>query len=265
MIKTPISYYGGKQNLIDEILPLIPNHIQYVEPFCGGASLFWAKRKSEHECINDYDNRVSNFWQVLQTDFDRLQEMIQTTPHHEKLHSRAKEILTNPIADKVEFAWAFWVQTQMSFSHKIFAGFAFNNTPNRTGLKNKRDLINTKVWQRLKDVEIFSRDAIDLIQLKDSADTFMYFDPPYAESNCGHYEDKKEVYYRLLDLLPSLKCKWILSSYGSDQLTELRVLNNWHCKDVQQNLSVSGKYNGGKLKTECITWNFKGGQQEIFT
>lgn len=32
-IKTPISYYGGKQSMIKDIIPLIPKHNIYVEPF----------------------------------------------------------------------------------------------------------------------------------------------------------------------------------------------------------------------------------------
>lgn len=35
-MKTPISYYGGKQTLLKHILPLIPNHKLYTEAFCGG-------------------------------------------------------------------------------------------------------------------------------------------------------------------------------------------------------------------------------------
>jgi len=33
ILKTPISYYGGKQNMLKDILPLIPEHNIYVEPF----------------------------------------------------------------------------------------------------------------------------------------------------------------------------------------------------------------------------------------
>lgn len=32
-IKTPITYYGGKQNLVKELLLLIPPHKIYVEPY----------------------------------------------------------------------------------------------------------------------------------------------------------------------------------------------------------------------------------------
>jgi DNA adenine methylase len=257
-MKSPISYYGGKMNLVKEILPLIPIHKQYVEPFVGGASVFFSKDKSDTEVINDYDLRVINFWEVLKTDFEALQTKVQLTLHHEHAYAHARDILKAPISDKVEYAWAFWVQTNMSFSYKLFAGFAFSNSAlEAQNCSNKRSSFTDKFYQRIKHVQIFNRDAIDLIRLKDNEDTFMYFDPPYAESNCGHYEDKKDVYYRLLDILPSLKCKWLLSSYPSEQLSYLRESNGLNFRNISQNLSVDAKRTKGKRKIECLTWNYQ--------
>lgn len=258
-VKTPISYYGGKQNLISEILPLIPDHQQYVEPFCGGAALFWAKKPSPNEAINDSDERVANFWMVLQTDFDALQKRIQSTLHHESSHKKAKQVLQQPMTDPIEYAWAFWVQTQMSFSFRLFGGFRFSNGrgEGRT-LANSKEGLKIDFYERIRGVTIFCRDAIELIEMKgDDPDTFMYLDPPYAESDCGHYEDKKDVYYRLLEALPGLKCKWLLSSYPSSDLAEFRERGGLYTKDIEQSLSVSGKHNVGKVKTECLTWNYK--------
>ena len=42
-MKTPITYYGGKQTMLKHILPLIPDHSVYTEAFCGGASVLFAK------------------------------------------------------------------------------------------------------------------------------------------------------------------------------------------------------------------------------
>ena len=42
-MKTPISYYGGKQTMLKHILPLVPAHKLYTEAFCGGAALLFAK------------------------------------------------------------------------------------------------------------------------------------------------------------------------------------------------------------------------------
>ena len=52
-MKTPISYYGGKQTLLKHILPLIPKHKLYTEAFCGGAAVLFAKRPADGEVIND--------------------------------------------------------------------------------------------------------------------------------------------------------------------------------------------------------------------
>lgn len=256
-MKTCISYYGGKQNLISELLPLIPPHKQYVEPFVGGASLFFAKKPSQTEVINDFDLRVANFWQVLQTDFEALQTMVKNTLHHEHAYAHARDVLKAPIVDKVEFAWAFWVQTNMSFSSKLFAGFAFGNDNSRPSqTKSKKDKFLKPLYERINKTTIFCRDGLDLIVLKDSPNTFFYLDPPYAESNCGHYEKGKNVYYDLLDLLPTIEGKWLMSSYPSEQLSNLRLANGWNSKDISMNLSVDAVATKGKRKTECLTWNY---------
>jgi len=60
-MKTPITYYGGKQTLLKYLLPLIPQHKLYCEPFFGGGAVFFAKPKSDVEVINDINGEVINF------------------------------------------------------------------------------------------------------------------------------------------------------------------------------------------------------------
>ena len=43
-MKTPITYYGGKQKLANIILKMIPQHVLYAEPFIGGGAVFFRKR-----------------------------------------------------------------------------------------------------------------------------------------------------------------------------------------------------------------------------
>jgi DNA adenine methylase len=42
-LKTPITYWGGKQKMLDYILPLIPKHRIYTEAFSAVVLYFWQK------------------------------------------------------------------------------------------------------------------------------------------------------------------------------------------------------------------------------
>jgi DNA adenine methylase len=97
---------------------------------------------------------------------------------------------------------------------------------------------------------------LDVIKRYDTPETFFYLDPPYANSDCGHYKKGKDVFWDLLEILPALKGKWLLSSYPSEQLDRLRKQTGANFKDLHKNLAVS-KNNAGKKKIECLTWNYE--------
>ena len=63
-LRTPISYYGGKQKLAAKIVSLIPRHTLYCEPFIGGAAVFFAKKASQVEVINDTNRELINFYRI---------------------------------------------------------------------------------------------------------------------------------------------------------------------------------------------------------
>lgn len=257
-MRTPIAYYGGKQNLVSEILPLFPEHIQYVEPFTGGGALFFSKPKSKNEVINDLDGRITNFYRVAQTKFEPLRDLIIGTAHSEVEHKRSSEILKAATASDIELAWALWVQCNMSFGHMIYGGYAFSEGGQAKSTANKRDAFTEKYLERLRNVEIFERDALDLIKLKDSEATFFYCDPPYVSSDCGHYDGyTKDSFRTLLEALSSIKGKFLLSSYPEDDLMAYRAKMGWNFKDIQQVLKVNGKRDETIYKTECLTWNYK--------
>ncbi len=57
-MKTPLTYYGGKQQLAPAIVSIIPAHKIYVEPFVGGGAVFFAKTASAVEVINDINSEL---------------------------------------------------------------------------------------------------------------------------------------------------------------------------------------------------------------
>jgi DNA adenine methylase len=256
-LRTPISYYGGKQRLVPEILPLIPPHVQYIEPFCGGGAVFFAKNPSRNEVLNDYDNRITNFYYQCKTNFHELQKLIQASLHSEILHTETDLILADEGADPVKRAWALWMQCTASFSHIIGGGFAFGENGSGINTANKRDNFTEKYMMRLRSTEIFNRGALEIIELKQSPNSVIFADPPYYNSDMGHYKGYTETdFINLLELLAKTPAKFILTSYPSEQLMKFRDQYGWGSKDIKQIVSVTGKRKETLYKTECITYNF---------
>lgn len=72
----------------------------------------------------------------------------------------------------------------------------------------------------MKNTTIFCRDAIRVIEAVDCEDVLHYCDPPYFNSDCGHYSGySEEDFIALLDCLSAVKGKFVLSSYPSEVLT----------------------------------------------
>nr|WKN36009.1 DNA methyltransferase [Tunicatimonas sp. TK19036] len=256
--KTPITYYGGKQRLVTLILSLIPKHKLYCEPFVGGAAVFFAKEPSEMEVINDLNGEVVNFYQVCKTDFSKLEKLVQSTPHSRQVHRETQEILKN--ADKfdpVKRAWAFWVQTNMSFSSRIFGGYAYERHSNGTLKRfvNKKLAFTKDLQQRLDMVDIESNDALQVIKSRDGADSFFYCDPPYFNSDMGHYKGYTEKdFTQLLETLSEVEGKFLLSSYPSDVLDGFTKKHKWHTITKQSGVAVTKQTN--KIKIEVLTANY---------
>jgi DNA adenine methylase len=143
-IKTPLSYYGGKQNLASKIVKLIPAHNLYCEPFCGGAAIFWAKPASDVQILNDTNRELINFYKVVQNDFVSLEKMIRISLHSRDLHRQAKVIYENSdMFDDIKRAWAVWILATESFSSIIDGTWGYDVKKNTTSKKisNKQSRI----------------------------------------------------------------------------------------------------------------------------
>jgi len=257
--KTPITYYGGKQNLSKLIISLIPKHNLYCEPFVGGGAVFFAKSSSPVEVINDLDGRVVNFYKVCKLQFSKLQKLIQSTPHSRKIHKETDVILKKgQIQDPVKWAWAFWVQTTMSFSSRIHGGYAYERKTNgiTKAILNKKNQFTKDICERLDLVDIECNDALKVIKSRDTQESFFYVDPPYFNSDMGHYKGYTEQDFKnLLEVLSNIEGKFLLSSYPSELLNQFTKKQRWYTFSKEQTISVT-KEHRNKLKTEVFTANY---------
>ncbi len=104
-------------------------------------------------------------------------------------------------------------------------------------------------------MQIECADALYIINSRDNDKAFFYVDPPYYNSNCGHYDGYTiEDFEMLLKRLSGIKGKFLLSSYPSDILSEFSGKYGWYTRKVEQLVSVNK--GSGKAKTEVLTANY---------
>jgi DNA adenine methylase len=260
-MKTPISYYGGKQMLVKTILALIPEHRLYCEPFIGGGAVFFAKKPANVEIINDANGELINFYQVAKSGSAALENEIGLTLHSRRQHEFARLICQNPdFFDPVKRAWAIWMLANSSYGSKLDGGYAYDRTGSSSRkFSNKRRFFTaSECAGRLEGVQIENCDAVRLIKSRDVPDGFFYLDPPYVGADQGHYDGYSQVDFdELLKTLETLKGKFLLSSYRNKTLTAAVQRNGWHT--VELKMSSPMKHNNktsGKEKIEVMTANY---------
>ena len=187
LTKTRCFDCGGKLSLLSKIIPLIPEHTLYCEPFIGGAAVFFAKEKAKVEVINDINGEIVNFYEVLQNNFSALQKEIQSTLHSRKLHQYAQVIYQNPdMFDRIKRAWAVWALANMSFNNALNNGFSRSSD----GKISRKIAVNRaqftdELKQRISGVQIECRDALKIIRSPDGTRTDEDTATSLMKSNSG--------------------------------------------------------------------------------
>jgi len=266
MPKTPISYYGGKINMLRHILPLIPKHRIYTESFFGGGAVFFAKEPAESETINDINAMVVNFYEVCTIDFEKLKAKIEATLFSRASYTVAKSIYRIPhLFDPLQQAWAFYIATNMGFSCNI-SSWGYDKYGKRVkAFLNKKIQFDESILKRLEHAQIEHNDACEVIRSRDTVDTFHYVDPPYVSDgdnkpvNQGHYTGYSETEYtKLLETLTKVQGKFLLSSYPSTLLEQYTEKNGWYTRTFEKPLTARKSQKGIKRSTkiEVLTANY---------
>ena len=230
--KSILGYYGGKHYHADWIIKHFPKNyraMHYAEPFAGGLSVLFKKDKSQLESINDKWNLLMNFWEVIRDKemSKELFDILKYELHSEKQYRDSMEILKKFApknkSEKVKMAFHYFYINMFAFSGagnpEQSSGWAFIRTnfhSNKISRKFHKKVFNINNYHlRLKEVQIFCRDAISVIERLDHPNTLFYLDPPYPMADQKAYAFKygEKEFNDLVDLLKSIKGKFLMSFY----------------------------------------------------
>lgn len=260
-MKAVFRYPGAKWSLADWIIEHFPagyERLAYLEPFVGSGAVFFNKRPSQVETINDLDSNIVNFFKVLREQPDNLRRAIELTPYSREEYEEAIKSFHEDEAP-LEMARKYFVRVMQGVGAKSNARgtWRLEPRPYPGGAAKKwyscTDIL-TEAACRLRGidnlVQIEHRDAMDLIERFDNSNVLMYLDPPYVRSarrsgSLYRHEMDDEGQARLLKAIQKSKAHIIISGYNSDIYNE--ALCGWH-RDSTLCHTTSGE------KAEEVIW-----------
>jgi DNA adenine methylase len=259
-VRTPLTYYGGKQQLAERIVALMPPHKVYFEPFAGGAAVLFRKPRAQRETINDVDRRVMRFWRALRERPAELAEAVALTPYS---RTEWEDCKASPDPeDDVEAARRFIAWVDQSFSRE---GTGWSPP---SILFDRRGRWQAGVWENLPDklvmaatrlagVALENGDALDLIPRYDQPDAVIYCDPPYApetrlEPAKGYRHDVDADFWpRLVEVLRGVQhASVLLSGYPCQATADL----GWQAISLPRKRSVQARAGSTLTNAPEVLW-----------
>lgn len=237
-----ISYIGGKYRMAKWIGGYVPNNIELFAEIFGGA--FWTYLKSDVY-------KIPTLKEVHYNDFNRLmvnmfacsKDTSEFAKHFEKIESQKNELF-NTYRDKV-----IGMQNDKTINDikipnydlgyqypylltQVFSGVGVKPNTKMTDLKGKykskfesfrNRLTDPKFTCKLEKItECHNLDFEKAVERLDSENAFLYFDPPYydTETYYSFHDFGRDDHLRLADTMKNMKGLFALSYYEFDELKE---------------------------------------------
>lgn len=275
-------YRGGKNATVNKILPYIPEHDRYIEPFCGSMAVLLNKKPCKMEIANDAEKRIMIFFEVLRDKPEDLIRKIRLTPYSRNDFLHARDVLysgewdTFDLVEQARLVYVFlWMNVSKSFIDRYTANnfkLMIKDLPMITRYRRQIERLSMIV-DRLSNVVFENRCGIDLIKRAKglSHRTVIYCDPPYVVSTL---RDTEQVYSsakrkeetdiawqeRFLDAVNNHDAKILISGYNNSLYMDR--LNEWHKVSWKSDNLMSRTANRStdyeyKDREECLWMNFE--------
>jgi len=248
-----IPWIGGKRRLAEKLLPYFPPHTCYVEPFAGGAAMFFMRpRAVDVEVLNDVNGDLINLYRVVKNHLEefvrQFKWMLSSRQVFKWLQDTPGETLTD-----IQRAAKFYYLQQSAFGGRVEGqtyGTATTTPPGLNLLRIEESL--SAAHLRLANAYIENLGWHDCMRRYDRPHTFFFVDPPYWETAGYGVPFAFAEYERLADMLRSLKGKAIVTLNDHQAIRE--VFTDFDIESTDIRYTVGG--GGGVDRRELFIFSW---------
>jgi DNA adenine methylase len=222
-LPTLFAHVGGKARQATWIASYIDQipHKAYIEPCCGSAAVFFAKKPSKIEILNDKEQRYPLLFRAIRNNLDKVIDYCSRIEYSKTAFDESYYHLRGNPDNLPEWQLGCWALFQGSAS---FSGYADGHSF-AWRLKGQTPAI---AWQsklsklgpycaRLQTATMTIYDCIKFIKKFDKPGVLFYVDPPYFGAEFRYKVAKGFSHEKLRETLHEVRhAKIILSHYDSE-------------------------------------------------
>lgn len=242
-VRPAVRRAGGKSRLLKHLLPLIPAHHCYVEPFAGGLALLLAKPRSKVEVLNDKDGDLVTFYRCVRFHTEPLLAELQwvLTSREEFYDYRNQPGLTD-----IQRAARWYFRNRTCFGGVDARSFGISAVSAADSRERRLESVR-QLSVRLDRTIIEHLDWEHCVSLYDRPATFFFLDPPYLGcSNVGYAAWTPADAMKLREVLRSTKGRWLLTFNDCTEVRQIfagcRITSIERALGIHHREESSGRY-----------------------
>lgn len=262
LVQPFVKWVGGKRQLIDEIIPLLPEHFStYCEPFLGGGALLFKLQPSK-AIVNDLNEDLIIVYEVIRDDVESLIESLKKHKNNPDYYYEIRDLDRDKNAykniGKVNKASRilFLNKTCYNGLFRVNSAGEFNvpfgnyKNPN---IVNEPTLRAVSQYLNKRDIRFYSEDY-EVILKKLRKGSFVYLDPPYdpvsdtssfTGYNKGGFDREEQLRLKeCCDALNEKGINFMLSNSNTKFIRELYKDYNITIVNARRNINSNSKKRG---------------------
>jgi DNA adenine methylase len=240
-INSPFRYPGGKFYARKLILEYLIPHSHYAEPFAGGASIFFAKKKVAHNILNDIDPDLINCYLAIRDNVEALITLLDGIEATKENHYYYKHVYQP--TNTLEQAFRWYYLNRISYSGIMNMQNCYWGYGDKYSMQPKNWPTHLRrCSKKLQGVTISCMDFENvIIQAPDGA--FLFIDPPYFNADQDKFYTHsfdKDSHYRLARVLQehSHRLKFLLTYDNSPEVRDIYQRSN-HILEKEWNYTIN--------------------------
>lgn len=269
-LKPIIKWVGGKRQLLDEIIPLVPEYNRYIEPFLGGAAVLLALRPKK-AIVNDFNSELVNLYRVVKENPEELISELKKYENTKECFYKTRNIDRTSEFDNLSdikkasrilflnktcFNGLYRVNSKGEFNTP-FGRYKNPNIVNEDEIRTLSNYLNiNKIMLLNGDFKLATREA----KKRD----FVYLDPPYAPISKtsaytgytlnGFGEEKQIELKKECDRLNAKGIKFLQSNSDCELIREL--YKDYTIKTVKATRNINCKAESRSAINELLIYNY---------